>query len=109
MSNAFVIDPRDNVATALMECRAGDRVQLAGETSVSSVEVVETIAPEHKLALTEIAVGSEVVKFGMPIGRATRTIQRGQWVHLHNCESQYDERSQTLDRDSGAPTDIVYE
>jgi hypothetical protein len=109
MSRGFVIHREDNVATALAECRAGDRVDLVGEGSVPSVEVVETIRAEHKLALIEIPAGTDVIKFGMPIGRATRTIHRGQWVHLHNCESQYDERSQTLDRDSGTPTDIVYE
>jgi hypothetical protein len=50
-----------------------------------------------------------VVKFGVAIGRATRDIAVGQWVHLHNCASSFDQRSQTLELHTGAVTDTKYE
>ena len=38
----------------------------------------------HKYALRDIAAGENIVKYGVPIGRATEDIAPGQWVHTHN-------------------------
>ncbi len=105
---AFQIDPRDNVATALTALRPGD-VFLVGEKGQGGVRCVEEIPRDHKIALREIAAGESVVKYGVPIGRATRTIPCGAWVHLHNMRSMYDERSGHLDVNTGAPRDTKYE
>jgi altronate dehydratase len=43
----------------------------------------------HKLALAPVAAGEKVVKYGSPIGSATRDIQPGEYVHLHNLRSDY--------------------
>ncbi len=45
------------------------------------------------------------MKYGVSIGYATTPIRAGQWVHLHNCASYFDERSNTLDGQTGAPTE----
>jgi len=42
----------------------------------------------HKFALSDIAAGEEVRKFGLPIGRALAVIRAGEWVHVHNCRSE---------------------
>jgi hypothetical protein len=57
--------------------------------------------------LNDIATGEAVVKFGVRIGHATQPIRRGAWVHLHNLASDLDQRSGTLDLNSGAPTDTT--
>jgi hypothetical protein len=51
---------------------------------------VERIARGQKLALVDIAVDATVVKFGHPIGIATRAIPAGAHVHLHNVEGLAD-------------------
>ena len=109
MVSAFVIDARDNVATVLTECPAGESIALCGETKLTSIAPVEAIRAEHKIALTDIALGAVIVKYGTPIGHAVKPIPAGAWVHLHNCASNYDERSNTLDGGTGAPTDTKYE
>ena len=38
----------------------------------------------HKYARRAIAAGEAVVKYGMPIGHATRDIAPGEHVHVHN-------------------------
>ena len=73
------------------------------------IGLLEPIALGHKVALKDIQEGEPIVKFGLTIGRATRDIRAGQWVHLHNCSSNFDERSQTLELHSGATTDTRYE
>ena len=53
----------------------------------TSVTVVEPIAPGHKVALTDIAVGQPVIKYGSPIGTASAAIAAGAHVHTHNVAS----------------------
>ncbi|GMV97494.1 MAG: hypothetical protein AMXMBFR83_18520 [Phycisphaerae bacterium] len=77
--------------------------------ALRSVVASEPIQASHKVALADVAVGEPIVKFGVPIGTASRPIAAGQWVHLHNCTSGFDARSQTLDVHTGATTDTRYE
>ena len=43
----------------------------------------------HKVCVRQIAEGAKVIKYGAPIGSATRRIEPGEHVHLHNLESDY--------------------
>ena len=38
----------------------------------------------HKIALADIPQGSPVIKYGYPIGTATKDIRAGEFVHTHN-------------------------
>ena len=51
--------------------------------------VRDEIPMAHKVALHPIAAGAQVRKFGVPIGRATRDIAKGELVHVHNLASDY--------------------
>jgi altronate hydrolase len=79
----LVISDRDNVATALEALEPGRHI------AVSSAELVarEAIPPGHKIALTDIAAGQPVVKYGSPIGLASTDIRAGEHVHTHNVAS----------------------
>jgi hypothetical protein len=99
----FQIQPQDNVATLIDDTVAG-AVEIIG-TGRREVVAAEKISRGHKIALTDIAAGAAVIKFGVRIGYASQPIKCGAWVHLHNLASDLDERSGTLDLHSGAPTD----
>jgi len=106
MPRSFQVNAQDNVATMLED---GDEfVEVLGQKP-QQIKLVDHIALGHKVALRDIRAGEPVVKFGVAIGRATRAIRAGQWVHLHNCSSNFDERSQTLELQTGATTDTRYE
>lgn len=47
-----------------------------------NVEV--NLADGQKYALRDIPKGENVVKYGNPIGHATKDIRKGEWVHSHN-------------------------
>ena len=83
MKPALVISERDNVATALETLEAGRTVTLGAIV----VTVGERIPHGHKLALTPIAAGEPVGKYGSPIGLATSDIPAGAHVHVHNLAS----------------------
>lgn len=108
MGAAFVIDRRDNVATALCALEPGEAA-LRGDAPAEAIRVAEAIPSGHKLALCDIPEGADIVKYGVRIGVATADIPRGAWVHLHVMRSAYDERSGHLDARTGAPMDTRYE
>jgi altronate dehydratase small subunit len=97
----------DNVLVALEGISPGP-VAVVGLKHPKNILAVESIAHGHKLALRSLKTGDVVLKYGVPIGFASQPIAAGAWVHTHNCRSGLDERSHTLDRRTGAPTDTKY-
>ncbi len=105
---AFQIGTEDNVATLLENTEPGP-VIVRGSTGEIRLAVREPIEAGHKIAIAPIAEGAHIIKFGVIIGASTRAIAQGEWVHLHNCRSRLDERSNAFDVHTGVPEDISYE
>ena len=76
----YRIAARDDVAIALRDLGAGERVTLDGAT----VELLDAIPRGHKFALRSVTAGEPIRKYGQVIGRATTQIARGAHVHTHN-------------------------
>ena len=108
MAKCFQINQADNVATMLENADAGPIVVHgpAGEHVITSRERIEL---GHKVALCDVPTGAAIVKYGVTIGKSSKVILRGEWVHLHNCASFSDERSAVLDVHTGLPGDKAYE
>ena len=83
MTKMIQIHPRDNVAVALTAIPAGEVVSVGGCT----VTAREEIARGHKMALTSILEGSDVIKYGVAIGHVTKDVQAGEWLHTHNVKT----------------------
>jgi hypothetical protein len=107
-ASAFQVHASDNVATLLGEAAAGAPLEIIGPAQHASLIAHETIAMGHKVALAAIPEGAPVIKFAINIGIAMRRIEPGEWVHLHNCRSQLDERSGHFDVHTGEPGDNAY-
>ena len=105
---AFQIHVADNVATMLEPAVPGP-VTIRGASGEQQLTAREPIDPGHKIAVAAIPSSAPVVKFGVVIGAASRAIQAGEWVHLHNCHSPLDERSNAFDVHTGVPEDVRYE
>jgi altronate dehydratase small subunit len=108
LPRCYQIHPSDNVATMLQDAPAG-QATILGQGGESRITITEPIQLGHKVALQDIQPGEAIIKYGVLIGRASVPILRGSWVHLHNCRSDFDERSQTLDVHTGAAKDTRYE
>ncbi|MBR6889772.1 MAG: altronate dehydratase, partial [Clostridia bacterium] len=83
MDRLVQIAPRDMVAVALQPIRAGEPADCAA----GAVTPLEDIPMGHKVALCDIRAGEPVIKYGFPIGKATRDIRRGEHVHTHNLKT----------------------
>lgn len=77
MKRILKINDADNVAVVL-----ADGVK-AGEV-FEGVTLLADVPRGHKFALTPIAQGESVIKYGYPIGHATSPIRAGEWIHSHN-------------------------
>ncbi|MBN1249419.1 MAG: UxaA family hydrolase [Anaerolineae bacterium] len=86
---AILLNPIDNVATALRDLKAGESITVVLDDVTYSVILREDVAFGHKYALRDIADGSDILKYGLPIGRALQDIRAGDWVHVHNCRSEH--------------------
>ena len=85
--DAIAIKAEDNVATAIRDLAAGERVRVGiGEETVN-LTVTQDILYGHKLALRDIDMGEGILKYAAVIGRATSAIAKGAHVHVHNVES----------------------
>ena len=86
LQGALMISKEDNVATSLAELEPGVDVQVRLGKEFSTIKALEIIPFGFKIAVTDIAKGSNVTKYGEPIGIASQDIRQGQLVHVHNIE-----------------------
>lgn len=84
MQTFIKIHPNDNVIVALQTIPAGTSLEVSEGVSVTSL--VE-IPSGHKMAITDIAANTEIIKYGSSIGYAKEDIKTGDWVHVHNLKT----------------------
>lgn len=86
---ALLMHREDNVAVAIQDLKAGERIEIAvgGGRDPIVVEVLQPIFFGHKVALKDIPAGGEIRKYGELMGLATTAIRKGEHVHIHNVES----------------------
>ena len=73
------IHETDNVAVALAPLQRG--------LVVNGLTLADDVPQAHKVAIRPIRAGQGVIKYGYPIGIASRDIAPGQHVHSQNVES----------------------
>lgn len=86
MLSAIVVDEKDNVATALRDLAAGEEAATESGGHARQTRLVNPIPFGHKFALSEIAAGEPIIKYGEVIGMSTAVIAAGEHVHVHNVE-----------------------
>lgn len=92
MTETAAMDPRllrlaegDTVMIVIAPIAAGDRFVVDGV----AVEAAVTLPLGFKVAISDLQEGSVMIRYGMPIGRLTQAVARGELIHTHNLESLY--------------------
>ena len=90
LRKAIYMSPQDNVATLLEKAEAQETVTLLSKKNTPLGELVarNTIPYGFKMAVTDIPVDTDILKYGVPIARSTRPIWQGEMVHIHNATSR---------------------
>jgi altronate dehydratase len=85
MATLIRLADQDNVAIATRNLERGAVVAVAGLQLITR----DAIPFAHKIAIRAIEKDAQVLKYGVPIGRAKVAIEPGQHVHVHNIKSDY--------------------
>jgi hypothetical protein len=86
MNRAVIrLSPADNVAVCCRPVTMGETILVDGISLIA----LETIDIGHKIAISPLKIGENIIKYGMSIGSATQDIAAGGWVHVHNMQSDY--------------------
>ena len=86
---ALIIHPDDNVANLIGAGQRGQAVRctVEGQAAAETIDLVDDLPSNHKIARRDVAAGEPILKYGLSIGKASRAIRRGEHVHTHNIES----------------------
>jgi (2R)-sulfolactate sulfo-lyase subunit alpha len=75
----------DNVVVLARSVRGGEVLRVDG----AELTCQHDLGLGHKVASRDILPGEKILKYGAPIGSATRLIARGEHVHTHNMKSDF--------------------
>lgn len=92
---------QDNIVVATAPIKAQTVVRL----DRVKLQIVSNVPLAGKVATRPIAEGEKIIKFGQPIGHATRNIEPGEWVHTHNLQSDYLPTPERQPGPSGGPSE----
>ncbi len=81
---AIQLASSDNVATMLSAAAAGQQVAVNARGARLQIQAREQVPFGFKIAVSDIAAGDQVYKYGASIGQATADIAVGALVHIHN-------------------------
>ncbi len=88
----FVLhDAKDTVAVVVVEgVKAGTAMTgwIMDEDRMINVTARSDIPIGHKVALTNMAVGDTVWKYGIDMGKVVAAIETGQHAHVHNIKTK---------------------
>src|SRR5512143_4161079 len=78
------VHPGDNVLVALVNLTRGETVT----DGASHVELRSEVAAKHKFAIRDLALGDDVIMYGILVGRATRPIAAGEVISTTNVRHE---------------------
>ena len=76
-----MIDPRDDLAVALVDLAAGDTVPTAKDQAVA---LRHDVRAKHKFTLRPLAAGTRVRMYGVTVGRVTAALPAGAAITTDN-------------------------
>jgi len=86
MKEILKINEKDNVIVALRDLSKNEIIEIDNK----KIEITEEVKRGHKIAINNIEINENIIKYGYPIGHATKDIKLGEWVHTHNIKTNLD-------------------
>ena len=85
--NAVKLSANDNVASALVALNKGDTAYVGyHDEPLEKVDIIEEVPFGFKFAVKSITKGADILKYGVPMGVASRDIKVGEMVHVQNVD-----------------------
>jgi altronate hydrolase len=96
------LDSRDNVLVVLTDLNQGEQIEFSGK----SYTLVSSVPAKHKFATQDLAVGADVIMYGVLVGKAARPISRGQALTTSNVQHQASDFHEQSGAYSWEPPDV---
>lgn len=78
------VNPKDNVAVALVDLMQGEMVTLGDLT----YDIIKDTKAKHKFVTEDLAVGDAIIMYGVLVGKANQPIQKGEVITTENVKHQ---------------------
>jgi altronate hydrolase len=88
------LDPRDNVLVALTDLVRGERVGLGAD----ACDLRSDVPAKQKFLTRDVAVGGDIVMYGVLVGKATESLRRGDLLttkNIRHAAAGYHEQDQS--------------
>lgn len=84
MEQTFIkINPADTVVVCLQAQKKGDEIAIDGK----SISVNQDTPAGHKVLIVDTPQGTDIIKYGYPIGHAMKDLKAGDWVNEDNLKT----------------------
>ena len=82
--SAFIkINPADSVVVCLRPMVKGEIIEIDGK----KIELLQDTPAGHKVLLDDAPEGTDIIKYGYPIGHARQDLKAGEWVNENNLKT----------------------
>ena len=83
LSSFIKINPADSVVVCLKPIKKGEVFRVDGK----GIEVLQDTPAGHKVLINDAAEGTNIIKYGYPIGHARKDLKAGEWVNENNLKT----------------------
>lgn len=84
MEQTFIkINPADSVVVCLKDLRKGETITVDGRNVILNQDT----PAGHKVLIKDATAGTDIIKYGYPIGHAKEDLRAGDWVNEHNLKT----------------------
>ncbi len=83
ISSFIKINPADSVVVCLRPFTKGEKVNVDGK----DIEVLQDTPAGHKVLIKDAPKGTDIIKYGYPIGHAREDLKAGQWINENNLKT----------------------
>lgn len=81
----LLLHPSDNVLICVQSLAVGQQIDIEGEPYL----IAQNLAVGHKIARYDMPAGEKIRRYGAPVGSLSQPVKAGEWVHMHNLQSDY--------------------
>lgn len=83
LSSFIKINPADSVVVCLRPFSKGEVIEVDGK----AITIQQDTPAGHKLLIDDTPMGTDILKYGYPIGHAKKDLKRGEWVNENNLKT----------------------
>ena len=83
LASYLKINPADSVVVCLQAKKKGEIIEVDGQ----QITVCQDIPAGHKVLIKNVKKGENIIKYGYPIGHASKDLKAGDWVNENNLKT----------------------